>query len=108
VIALGLGVFVTIAMARIVYAFAMTYLLAAAFSLVIVFSFLAPMEFVSLAFDAGSVTAGVLTTPVLISLAVGFSSVLSGRSAVSDGFGLLGFASTGPIIAVIAMGLLLP
>ena len=108
VIALGLGVFVTIAMARVVYGFPMTHLLAAAFSLVIVFSFLAPMEFVSLAFDAGSVTAGVLTTPVLISLAVGFSSVLAGRSAVSDGFGLLGFASIGPIIALIAMGLLLP
>jgi hypothetical protein len=107
VIALGLAVFMTIAMVRVVYGFPMTHLLAAAFSLVIVFSFLAPVGFVSLAFDAGSVTAGVLTTPVLISLAVGFSSVLAGRSAVSDGFGLLGFASTGPIIAIIAMGLLL-
>jgi hypothetical protein len=84
----------------------MTYLLAAAYSLVIVLSFLAPAEFVPLAYDAGSVTAGVLTTPVVISLAVGLSSVLAGRSAVSDGFGLLGFASIGPIIAVLLMGLL--
>jgi hypothetical protein len=60
-----------------------------------------------LAYDAGSVTAGVLTTPVLISLTVGFSSVLGGRSAVSDGFGVLGFASIGPIIAVLGIGLLL-
>jgi uncharacterized protein DUF1538 len=106
VIALGLAVFVAIAMARVVYGFPMTYLLAAAYSLVIVLSFLAPMEFVPLAYDAGSVTTGVLTAPVVISLAVGLSSVLAGRSAVSDGFGLLGFASTGPIIAVMVMGLL--
>jgi hypothetical protein len=107
VISVGLAVFVSIAMARVVYGFPMTYLLAGAYSLVIVLSFLAPAEFVPLAYDAGSVTAGVLTTPVVISLAVGLSSVLAGRSAVSDGFGLLGFASTGPIIAIIAMGLLL-
>jgi hypothetical protein len=106
VIALGLAVFVTIAMARVVYGFPMTYLLASAYSLVIVLSFLAPAEFVPLAYDAGSVTTGVLTTPVVISLAVGVSSVLAGRSAVSDGFGLLGFASIGPIIAVMVMGLL--
>ena len=34
------------------------------------------------------------------------SSVLAGRSAVSDGFGIVGFASIGPIIAILAMGLL--
>lgn len=106
VIALGLALFLAIALARVVYGFPMTYLLAAAYSLVIVLSFLTPAEFVPLAYDAGSVTTGVLTTPVVISLAVGLSSVLAGRSAVSDGFGLLGFASIGPIIAVLLMGLL--
>jgi hypothetical protein len=106
VISVGLAVFVSIAMARVVYGFPMTYLLAGAYSLVIVLSFLAPAEFVPLAYDAGSVTTGVLTTPVVISLAVGLSSVLAGRSAVSDGFGLLGFAAIGPIIAVMLVGLL--
>ncbi len=106
VIAVGLALFLAIAMGRVVYGFRMTYLLAAAYSLVIVLSFLAPAEFVPLAYDAGSVTTGVLTTPVVISLAVGLSSVLAGRSAVSDGFGLLGFASIGPIIAVLLTGLL--
>ncbi len=107
VIGVGLAVFVTIAMARVLVGFPMTHLLTGAYSLMVVLSFLAPAEFVPLAYDAGSVTAGVLTTPVLISLTIGFSSVLAGRSAVSDGFGLLGFASIGPIIAIIAMGLLL-
>jgi hypothetical protein len=43
----------------------------------------------------------------VIALAIGLSSVLAGRSAVSDGFGLLGFASAGAIIAILLMGMLL-
>jgi len=107
VIAAGLATFVAVAMARIVSGFPLTYLLAAAYSVVIVLSFFTPADFVPLAYDAGSVTTGVLTAPVVIALALGLSSVLAGRSAVSDGFGLLGFASVGPIIAVMIMGILL-
>jgi hypothetical protein len=107
VIAVSVGLFVAIAMARIVYGISMRLLLTVAFAIVILLSFVAPAEFVPLAYDAGSVTTGVLTAPVVIALAVGLSSVLAGRSAVSDGFGLLGFASIGPIIGIMIMGILL-
>ncbi|QOZ06699.1 DUF1538 domain-containing protein [Bradyrhizobium sp. CCBAU 51765] len=107
VIAVGVAVFVALAMARVVYGASMRLLFTIAFGVVIFLSFVTPAEFVPLAYDAGSVTTGVLTAPVVIALAVGLSSVLSGRSAVSDGFGLLGFASVGPIIAVMIMGMVL-
>jgi hypothetical protein len=84
----------------------MRLLLAATYLLMLLLTLLAPAEFVSLAYDAGSVTTGVQTTPVLLSLALGLSSVIAGRSAVSDGFGLLGLASVGPIIAILLLGLL--
>lgn len=106
VIAAGLAVFVAIAMARVVYGFPTAYLLSAAYATMLILSYFAPPEFVALAYDAGSVTTGVLTAPVVIALAIGLSSVLAGRSPVSDGFGLLGFASIGPIIAVLLMGML--
>jgi hypothetical protein len=105
-IALGLAIFVALAMARVVYGLPMAYLLSAAYAAMLVLSWFSPPEFVALAFDAGSVTTGVLTAPVVIALAIGLSSVLAGRSPLSDGFGLLGFASVGPIIAVMLMGLL--
>lgn len=105
--AIGVGFFVALAMLRIIYGFPMAYLLTAAYSIVIVLSFFTPAEFVPLAYDAGSVTTGALTAPVVISLALGLSSVLAGRSSVSDGFGLLGFASIGPIIAVMIMGMVM-
>ena len=107
VTAVGVGIYVAMAMMRVVYGIRMAYLLAANYSIVILLSFFTPAEFVPLAYDSGSVTTGVLTAPVVIALALGLSSVLAGRSAVSDGFGLLGFASVGPIIAVMIMGILL-
>ncbi len=106
VMAIGVGVFVAVAMLRIIYGFRMVYLLAVAYSIVILLSFFTPAEFVPLAYDSGSVTTGALTTPVVIAMALGLSSVLAGRSTVSDGFGLLGFASIGPIIAIMIMGIL--
>lgn len=107
IVAVGVGLFTALALLRVVWGFSMTSLLAAVYSVMILLSFLAPGELVPLAYDAGSVTTGVLTAPVVLALALGLSSVLAERSAVSDGFGVLGLASVGPIIAVLLVGLLL-
>lgn len=107
VIAVGVGFAVAIAMARIVFGFPMTSLLTVTLAIVILLSFLTPPEFVSLAFDSGSVTTGALSAPVIIALSLGLSSVLTGRSSLSDGFGLLGLASIGPILAVMILGILM-
>jgi hypothetical protein len=106
-IALGVAVFIAIAMARIVLGFSLRGLLTIAYGAMLVMSFFTPEQFIPLAYDAGSVTTGVLTAPVVISIAIGLSSVLAGRSTVSDGFGLLGFASIGPIFVMMAIGILL-
>jgi hypothetical protein len=79
-------------------------LLALIYGLIIVLSLLAPEAFMPLAYDAGSVTTGVLSAPVLLALALGLSSVLADRSAAADGFGLLGLASAGPIVAILLLG----
>lgn len=105
VIGIGIAFFVAMAMLRIVLGFRMAYLLVAGYTLVLVLSFFTPSEFVPVAFDAGGVTTGPMTVPVILSLGIGFSSVLSGRSVMSDGFGLIGLASIGPIIAVMIMGM---
>jgi hypothetical protein len=106
VVAAGVALFVAIGMLRIVYGWRMATLLTVAYAAAILLALLAPAELVPLAFDAGSVTTGVLTAPVVIALAVGLASVLAGRSALADGFGILGFASVGPIIAVLVMSML--
>lgn len=106
-IAVGVAAFTATAMARIVFGFSLRGLLTVAYGAMLVMSLFAPAQFIPLAYDAGSVTTGVLTAPIVLSIAIGLSSVLAGRSAVADGFGLLGFASIGPIFAMMAIGILL-
>jgi hypothetical protein len=105
--AVGVGVFVAIALLRVVLGFSMARLLAVVCAAMIALSLLSPARFVPLAFDAGAVTTGVLTAPVVLALALGFNSVLAGRSPVSDGFGLLGLASMGAVVAVLLLALTL-
>lgn len=107
VIALGFAAFAAIGMARIVTGWPKRYVLTMAYALVLALSLLAPSAFVALAYDAGSVTTGVLSGPVMLALAIGLGSVLAGRSALSDGFGLLGLGSIGPIIAILLMAMVL-
>jgi hypothetical protein len=106
IIGIGLAFFVTMAVMRIIFGFRIVYLLTASYLIVILLSFFTPPEFVPLAFDSGSVTTGALAAPIILSLGIGLSSVLAGRSAISDGFGLLGLASIGPIIAVMITGMI--
>jgi len=107
IIATGVGLFVAVGLLRVVRGFSMSALLAGVYTVMIALSLIAPAHVVPLAYDAGSVTTGVLTAPVVLALALGLASVLAGRSALDDGFGLLGLASVGPIIAVLLLGLFL-
>lgn len=106
VIAAGVGFFAALALVRIVFGVSIKALLAASYALMLALSLVAPTELVALAYDAGSVTTGVLSAPILLALALGLSAVVAGRSTSSDGFGLLGLASTGPILAVLLLGVL--
>lgn len=107
VIAAGVGLFTAVGILRIIRGFSMAALLAGVYVFMILLSLWAPPSLVPLAYDAGSVTTGVLTAPVVLAFALGLASVLAERSAVDDGFGLLGLASVGPIVAVLLLGLLL-
>jgi hypothetical protein len=105
-IAAGVGVFAALALTRIVLGVPLKALLAGSYAIALVLALVAPPAQIALAYDAGSVTTGVLSAPILLALALGVSSVVAGRSPATDGFGLLGLASCGPIIAVLLVALL--
>ena len=107
IIAVGVAFFVATAMLRILLGFPIAYLMAAGYIIIIILAFFTPAEFVPVAFDAGGVTTGPMTVPIILALGLGFSSVLSGKSAMSEGFGLIGLASIGPVIGVMVMGMVL-
>jgi hypothetical protein len=69
-------------------------------------SFFTKPEYLAIAFDAGGVTTGPMTVPVILALGIGVVSVLGDKSELSEGFGLIGLASIGPILSVMLMGVL--
>ena len=84
VIGVGVGFFVAAAVLRIVLGVPIAYLFAAGYGTVLLLAPLTPPDFMAIAFDAGGVTTGPLTVPVIMALGVGVSAVLAGRSAPSS------------------------
>ena len=72
--------------------------------LVTVMTAFAPREIVGVAYDAGGVTTGTITVPLVTALGVGLATSIRGRNPMVDGFGLIAFASLMPMIFVLAYG----
>jgi hypothetical protein len=71
---------------------------------VILLALFTPTEFLGIAFDSGGVTTGPMTVPILLSLGIGICSTGAFRNEL-DGYGMIGLASIGPIIALLILGL---
>jgi hypothetical protein len=106
-IALGVGSFVALGMYRIVKGTPIRRVLTIGYAALLVLGFITPNEYLPISFDSGGVTTGPMTVPLILTLAAGAASVLEGRSAIADGFGLVGLASLGPIAAVMILGVML-
>ncbi|RXA18966.1 DUF1538 domain-containing protein [Methanosarcina sp. MSH10X1] len=104
-IACGVGILMVISILRIIYGTPIKYLFAVIYSFILVLSFFISDDYLAIAFDSGSVTTGAMFVPVLMGLGIGIASVLQDRSEL-DGFGLVGLATTGPIISIMLMGVL--
>jgi hypothetical protein len=104
-VALGLAFFVGLAMIKIVFNIPIIYILTAGYILAFGMAWFAPADFIPISFDAGGVTTGPMAVPFILALGVGVASVMSGKSASSDGFGLVALASIGPILAVLILGM---
>lgn len=105
-IAIGVGFFVATSVLRILYGTPIKYLFAVSYLIIIILSFFVPGEYLAISFDAGSVTTGPITVPVIMAIGIGTASVLQDKSELSDGFGLMGLASIGPILSIMILGVL--
>ncbi|WEG18446.1 DUF1538 domain-containing protein [Alkalihalophilus pseudofirmus] len=105
-VALGVGIFVALAMARIIFKIRLKWLLLGGYSVVFLLAAITPNTFIPISFDAGGVTTGPMTVPFILALGVGVASVLRSKSSSSDSFGLVALASIGPIISVQILGVI--
>jgi len=105
-VALAVGAALVLGVIRILANWSLPLLIIAGYCLVILLTTIAPEEIIGIAYDSGGVTTSTVTVPLVTALGVGLASSLKGRNAMTDGFGLIAFASLAPILFVLAFGII--
>jgi len=106
-VAISVGLAILIGIWRIIKGWPVYYLIIGGYVIVIVMTLFAPEEIIGIAYDAGGVTTSTITVPLVTALGVGLATVIEGRSPLTDGFGLIAFASLLPMIFVMGYGMLI-
>ncbi|MBR5140616.1 MAG: DUF1538 domain-containing protein [Clostridia bacterium] len=104
-VSIGVGIFLTIALLRIVFGVSLQVILMIFYAVALVLAFILPEGFRPLAFDSGGVTTGPMTVPFIMSLGAGVSASRAKKEEGADAFGITALCSIGPIIAVMVLGI---
>ncbi|MBQ7926084.1 MAG: DUF1538 family protein, partial [Lachnospiraceae bacterium] len=105
-VAAGVGIFLVVALLRMVFRIPLSYLLVFFYIIVFALAMFVPKGFLAIAFDSGGVTTGPMTVPFIMAFGVGVAAIRSDKHAENDSFGLVALCSIGPILAVLILGLL--
>lgn len=106
-VAISVGLAILVGILRIIKGWPIYYLIIGGYVIVILITLIAPEEIIGIAYDAGGVTTSTITVPLVTALGVGLASVIEGRSPLTDGFGLIAFASLFPMIFVMGYGIII-
>ena len=104
-IAFGVGVFLMLAIMRILFRISLPKLLIFCYGIVFAVSIFVPSNFIPVAFDSGGVTTGPITVPFILAMGVGLASIRGDKESSEDSFGLVALSSIGPILAVLILGI---
>jgi hypothetical protein len=104
-VAVAVGTSLVIGVIRILKGWPIHWLIISGYAAVVALTAFAPVEIVGIAYDSGGVTTSTITVPLVTALGVGLATVIRGRNPLIDGFGLIAFASLGPIIFVLLFGI---
>ena len=105
-VAAGVGVFLVIALLRMLFGIALSHLLVVFYLIVFGMTLFVPKDFLAIAFDSGGVTTGPMTVPFIMAFGVGIAAIRSDKHAADDSFGLVALCSIGPILAVLILGMI--
>lgn len=103
-VALSVGTALILGVLRIILGWSLPMMIISGYALVVALTVIAPTEIVGIAYDSGGVTTSTVTVPLVTALGVGLASSLRDRNPMTDGFGLIAFASLTPMIFVMAYG----
>lgn len=104
-VAASVGVAIVLGVLRILLGWPLHYFIIGGYVIVVAMTPFAPAEIVGIAFDSGGVTTSTITVPLVTALGIGLANSIKGRNPVTDGFGLIAFASLLPMIFVMTFGI---
>ncbi len=106
IVSIGIAVFLTAGLVRIVYNTPLYKLLSVIYGVIFLLALFTSPEFLAISFDASGATTGALTVPFILALAKGVSELKKdSKASEKDSFGLVAIASTGAIISVMLMSI---
>jgi hypothetical protein len=106
-VAASVGFAILLGVLRIIRGWPLHYLIIPGYIGVVIMTFFAPDAIIGIAYDSGGVTTSTITVPLVTALGVGLASAIQGRNPLTDGFGLIAFASLTPMIFVMAYGMVI-
>jgi hypothetical protein len=106
-VAISVGLAIVVGVLRIIKGWPIHYLIIGGYVCVVIMTMFAPPQIIGIAYDSGGVTTSTITVPLVTALGVGLATSIRGRNPMTDGFGLIAFASLTPMVFVMAYGMLL-
>ena len=107
IVSIGIALMLSLGLTRIVYNIPLYKILSVLYGFIFILALFTSPEFLAISFDASGATTGALTVPFILALAMGVSTLKKdSKSSEKDSFGLVAIASTGAIIAVMAMSII--
>lgn len=106
-IGVGVGIFLVIGALRILLQKSLTLWILAFYGLMFALCCLVDYSYIPVSLDSGGVTTGPITVPFILSIGVGIAASRAGKKTDADSFGLVAFASIGPILVVLILSIFL-
>lgn len=106
VVSIGVGIMVAMGLLRILYEKPLNKFLTIVYFIIFILGLWVSEEFLAISVDASGATTGAMTTPFILALGLGVSQLKGGKTSEEDSFGLVGIASTGPILAVMILNII--
>lgn len=105
-VSIGVGVMISLGVVRLLRDQPMNVFMAITYGVIWVLAIFVSEEFLAISFDASGATTGALTTPFILAISLGLSTVKGGKHAEENSFGLVGIMSAGPILALMLLSII--
>lgn len=100
-VSLGVASGIALGVAKLVFDWPLVAMVLPGYVLALALTAVSTEEFVNVAWDSAGVTTGPVTVPLVLAMGLGFGETVG----AIEGFGILAMASIGPIVSVLATGL---